>query len=103
MDWEKFGFRKGYDYNNRVVKQEYINFEGKIYFVSTVDLGINHNLFAEEPPLYYETMIFEDDSRQDMYCNRYTSKEEALKSHEALVYNILHGNYEIVDGYFEEI
>lgn len=100
----KFGFRKDYDYNKRVVKQEDIIFEGEKYFVSTVDLGLNHNFNLSGPPLYYETMIFPENETFDVYyCNRYSEREEALKSHEALVYNILNGNYKIVDGHFEEI
>lgn len=98
------GFRKDYDFNKRVVKQEDIIFDGKKYFVSTVDLGLNHNFCFSGPPLYYETMIFPENEMYEVYyCNRYSEREEALKSHEALVYNILHGKYEIIDGHFEEI
>lgn len=101
MDLTKYGFRADFDENNRVVKQEHIEFEGKKYFVSTVDLGLNHR-FGEGPDLYYETMIFPDDgSFKDMYCNRYTDRESALNAHEKLMEAIADGKYEVVNGYFE--
>lgn len=100
MDLSQYGFRPDYDRNNRIVKQEYINFEGVEYFVSTVDLGLDHN-FGEGPPLYFETMIFPKESIGEMFCKRYTTKETALESHERLVQHINEGKFEIVDGYFE--
>ena len=32
IDYEKFGFRKDYNENNRIVKQEYISYNGKKYW-----------------------------------------------------------------------
>lgn len=99
MDLTKYGFREGFDQNNKVVKQETIEFEGKNYFVSTVDLGFNHQ-YGEGPPLYYETMIFPEGTFQDMYCNRYSERDSALSAHESLVCAIGREDYEILDGYF---
>lgn len=93
-------FREDFDENNKIVKQEYINFNSEEYFVSTVDLGLDYS-FGRGEPLYYETMIFPKGEWGEMYCMRYPNREMALKSHEALVYNINHGNYVINDGYFE--
>jgi hypothetical protein len=98
MNLTRFGYRADFDENDRIVKQEYIEFEGKKHFVSTVDLGLNHRFGAGEP-LWYETMIFEGEDRQDLYCDRYTTKEEALAAHEKLVEDINSGKY-VLNGYF---
>lgn len=47
------------------------------FHVSTVWLGIDHNHFGGSP-LLFETMIFKGDI---IYCNRYTTWEEAQKGH----------------------
>lgn len=100
------GIRKDYDETKRVVKQELITFQGKIYYVSTVDLMFYHS-FGGGPPLYYETMIFlNNDDFKDMYFNRYSTRDEALKGHEELVADILDGQFYISkrgdDEYFEK-
>lgn len=100
MDMSKYGFRDDFDPSKKVVKQEDIEFEGNQYFVSTVDLGIDHR-FGEGAPLWYETMIFPKGKYEDMYCDRYETKEEALSSHEKLVQDINNGEYELVGHYFE--
>ncbi len=55
------------------------------YYVSTVYIGLDMNLFRGRP-LIFETMIFTDDSDRedelDMYQDRYTTKEEANLGHE---------------------
>ena len=51
---KKIGFREDFDCLNRWHLVTYV----KGYKVSTVDLGIDHNLLGEGEPLYYETMIF---------------------------------------------
>ena len=100
MDYSKYGFREDYNPDNKVVKQEYITFNGKEYWISTVDLGLDHS-FGRCEPLYYETMIFPKGEWGDMYCDRYSNRETALQKHEILVNDILNGKYEIVDGCFE--
>lgn len=49
--------------------------------VSTVFLGLDHN-WGEGPPLLYETMVF--GGEHDRYEARYSTREEALKGHEAI-------------------
>jgi hypothetical protein len=102
MDMSKFGFRADFDHNNKVVKQEDIKFEGATYRVSTVDLGLDHS-FGGGKPLWYETMIFPESDYTDMYCDRYTTREEAQTAHEQLVQDIADGKYTIEDGYFREV
>jgi hypothetical protein len=99
---KRLGFREDYDEKNRIIKQEYINFNGMEYYISTVDLGINYGL--GDFPLYYETMIFPTDKLsnnwRDMYCNRYRDRETALQRHKQLIEDINMGKYEIIDGHF---
>jgi hypothetical protein len=52
--------------------------------VSTVFLGLDHNFVMDHPPLLWETMVFPDDSREDLCCQRYTSYDDAVKGHAAL-------------------
>lgn len=101
MNLKNFGFREGYKIEDRVIKQEVIEFEGVEYYISTVDLGLDHS-FGDGLPIYWETMIFYNNGEyRDLYCDRYTSKEEAQESHDLLVKDILAGKYKITDGYFE--
>lgn len=86
--------------NSRVVKQEIIEVEGESYQVSTVDLVLDHS-FGEGPPLYYETMVFLKGSYADMYQERYSTKQEAQKSHDSLVSDLKEGKYHLVNEYFE--
>jgi len=51
--------------------------------VSTVFLGMDHRFFGEGPPILWETMIFGGQFNDD--CQRYTSKEDALEGHAAMV------------------
>lgn len=83
-DLEKFGFRKGFSFEDRFDLKTEVNG----YLVSTVDLGINHN-FGEGKPLYYETMIFKKDGKNidysDLYCERYSTEEEAKIGHKKAI------------------
>ena len=47
--------------------------------ISTVFLGIDHQLANGQPPLLYETMIFANG--RDDYCERYSTRSEALAGH----------------------
>lgn len=82
---EDFGFRKGFDFNNR------FDLKTKIdkYTVSTVDLGIDHQFMVGLPPLYYETMIFnwedEEENPFDYYQYRYSTEEEARIGHQMAI------------------
>jgi hypothetical protein len=51
--------------------------------VSTVFLGIDHNLSGRGPPVLWETMIF--GGPHDEYQERYTSSADAFKGHNAAV------------------
>lgn len=91
-------FRSDFDYEKRIVKQEYLEYKGKEYFISTVDLGINHNRGFFDVPLYYETMIFPKDDYVDLYCARYPDRETALAEHEKLVNTIKNGNLKLINN-----
>lgn len=82
---EKYGFRKGFDWDNRFMIQTWV---GK-YIISTVDLGLNHQFNDDLPPLYYETMIFKKEKDvidfRELYCERYTTEEEAKKGHDKAI------------------
>lgn len=49
------------------------------YTVSTVFLGLDHNL-RDGPPILWETMVF--GPKGDVYSDRYTSQDAALAGHE---------------------
>ena len=87
------------DLRKRVLRQIYIKHRGCWYFVSTVFLGLNHR-FGPGAPILWETMIFrekypphrrphyarakervEDNPSTDIWCERYSSYEEALAGH----------------------
>ena len=54
-------------------------------WVSTVWLGLNHR-FSEGPPLIFETMVFpRRGTWGELDCQRYSTEEEALTGHEAMV------------------
>jgi hypothetical protein len=82
----------------RVVEQT----ETKFYWVSTVFLGLDHGFGRNGPPVVFETMTFERDRRVkavfgrlmpvleeaddiDFGFNRYTSWDDALTGHRAIV------------------
>ncbi len=57
--------------------------------ISTVFLHTSHNYSGCGEPIFYETQIFEntqDDCLGDeIYCNRYSSKQEAIMKHNIIV------------------
>src|SRR6267154_1437431 len=58
------------------------------YWISTVFLGLNHNHWFGGPPLWFETMVFEGEGEQiksDRFCRRYTTWDEAMAGHKAIV------------------
>lgn len=68
------------DVENRIVRQDKVG----EYFVSTVWIGIDYRFIGDGPPLIFETMVFDaDGSERDIA--RYSSEEEALKGHAAMV------------------
>ena len=52
--------------------------------VSTVILGINHNL-AGEHPQWFETMVFKGNSLRDDDVDRYATWEEAVEGHDKMI------------------
>ena len=98
-------FRKDFNPKNRIIKQEIMKINGKKLFVSTVDLGIDHNFIPGNQPLYYETMIFDWTQGKDygdLYCNRYPTRSEAEKGHKLVVERLKNGQYAMDEyGHFE--
>lgn len=59
--------------------------DGKVYRVSTVWLGLDHNFAGDGPPLIFESMVFPLSSYEDQACRRYSTEAEALAGHAELV------------------
>jgi hypothetical protein len=84
------------DKNKNVIKatlSEYVNWctddtrrvgfsESKTHQVSTVFLGVNYG--DDVTPILFETMVFPIDSFTDVYCERYSTWDEALKGHKRI-------------------
>ena len=89
-DKTQIGFREDFDWNTRLNLKTEVNG----YEVSTVDLGIDHS-FGMGNPLYYETMVLEKDGESidytDLYCERYSTEEEARKGHKTVVKKVKKG------------
>lgn len=60
------------------------------YRVSTVWLGMNH-AYNDEAPLIFETMVFLKDTFDDVWCQRYSTEQEAIQGHKDLVESITQG------------
>lgn len=83
LEWDKL-FQ---DPDYKIVKKEAVG----QYFISTVWIGINDDLFSDIPVIF-ETIIFvKDDLESDendtilSYMDRYSTEEEALAGHEKAV------------------
>jgi len=57
--------------------------------VSTVFLGADHGWPPGGPPVLWETMIFGGDHHEEQW--RYTSRDDAIRVHEQVVYDLMHG------------
>ena len=71
--------------DTRIVKQE----QQGDYFISTVFLGLDHNL-EQGDPILFETMIFhhpkgEATNYEDLYVDRYTTYQESLEGHQKAI------------------
>jgi len=62
--------------------------------VSTVFLGLNHQ-FGSGPPLLFETMVFPMGSSSDLYCDRYSTYDEAEAGHAKVVRGLKDGTLEL--------
>ena len=91
IDLTQFGFRKDFNWETRFHLKDKING----YYISTVDLGTNHN-FGLGKPLYYETMIFKNGYWEDLYCERYSTEKEARKGHKKAIKYVKSGLIEKV-------
>ena len=68
--------------HHRWRKQETVNDK----FVSTVFLPVDHNTRPSGKPLVFETMVFEDENIGiEIYCERYSTYQEALEGHERAI------------------
>lgn len=63
-------------------------------YVSTVFLGVDHQSFSDEEPLFFETMVFSDGDSLDLACRRYSTWDEALAGHQAMVERVKSGMLE---------
>lgn len=69
------------EHGTKHVCKEYVNDK----LISTVWLGLDHN-HVDGPPLLFETMIFNKvGGYRDIYCNRYSTWEEAEEGHKKAV------------------
>lgn len=75
---------RGFDMEHRRVAETVID----NVRVSTVFLGIDH-AFDGGPPVLWETMIF--GGEHDEYCDRYTSRADAVAGHTRAVDMVLAG------------
>jgi len=91
-----YGTRAGYKDSDRIIGSDKFTVGDKRYIVSTVDLGVNHNISGFGPPLYWETMVFKwlpDGSMGNpMFQDRYSSKSDAEIGHKNIVEQIKAGN-----------
>ena len=59
--------------------------EVKGFEVSTVFLGLDHNFSGVGAPVLFETMVFGEKRGDDLYCERYSTYEEAEAGHAKVV------------------
>ena len=94
----ELGYREDFDPNNRIIKQDYFELGDRRYFMSTVDLGIDHSFFSDKP-IYWETMIFDHTNGEnfgDLYQERYSSLEDAIANHECILALVNEGNFSTI-------
>ena len=94
----KLDYREDFDPNNCIIKQDYFELGDRRYFMSTVDLGIDHSFFSDKP-IYWETMIFDHTNGEnfgDLYQERYSSLEDAITNHERILTLVNEGNFSTV-------
>lgn len=58
--------------------------------ISTVWLGVNHAFHVCEPPEIFETIVFSD-KNQDIYCDRYSTWQEAEEGHKKATLWVIDG------------
>jgi len=77
----------------RIVRRSYIHVNGQDLFISSVWIGLSWMLEVEEgqKPLIYETMVFYDESYDDVWSRRDPSREEAEKTHDWIIDALVSG------------
>jgi len=65
----------------------------KSYDVSTTWTGLNF-FGDEETPMIYETMVFRSESYDDVFCERYPSREKALEAHGLIAERAENGEFD---------
>jgi hypothetical protein len=67
--------------------------------ISTVWLGLDMSLRAEDPPLIFETAIFQGWGRNPtrLYMQRYSTQRQAIARHRKLVAEVLGGRISTLD------
>jgi hypothetical protein len=68
------------DVNNRILAHDRDESGTRDVMVSTVFLALDHS-FGLGPPVLWETMVFVGGGGRDVYCERYTSRADALAGH----------------------
>ena len=95
----KLGYREGFDWDNRIIRQDYFELGDRRYFMSTVDLGLDHSFGFSDKPIYWETMIFDHTNGEDfgdLYCERYSSLDDAIANHERILTLVNEGNFSTI-------
>lgn len=95
----KLGYREGFDWDNRIIRQDYFQLDDRRYFMSTVDLGLDHSFGFSDKPIYWETMIFDHtygEDFDDVYCERYSSLEDAIANHERILALVNDGKFNTI-------
>jgi hypothetical protein len=82
-DWGKW-YEKANKDGSRIVKQQQVG----PYYISTVFLGMDHNLEDRGRPIVFESMVFTEhtDSQlgNEVECVRYENYGQALRGHKKL-------------------
>lgn len=65
--------------------------------VSTIFLGLDHNFIGKGAPILWETMVFgfPDGHELDSKQERYTSRADAVKGHDAMVVRVKRALHEV--------
>lgn len=71
-------------------------------WVSTVFLCSDHSMSRAEGVVVFETMVFPYDSMMEMYCDRYTNRDDALTGHQKAVDQFMSDLERIVVGTLDE-
>jgi len=78
---------KMFENKNRLIKQEYIL--GKLVFLSSVWLGIDHSFTFAGKPLIFETMGFCQLCNEEFIMDRYSTKKETIEGHKKIKKGII--------------